>query len=73
MATSAIRAAVHKTANGITLRVRVTPKASRDRIGAIVETPEGPAVRASVRAQPSDAADGRAKAMTFHTSARRTG
>lgn len=36
------------------LRVRLTPKSSRDRIGGIIETPEGPAIQAHVRALPQD-------------------
>ena len=36
------------------LRVRLTPKSSVDRIEGIVETPEGPALQARVRAVPAD-------------------
>jgi|RhiMethySRZTD1v2_1073278.scaffolds.fasta_scaffold1114301_2 uncharacterized protein (TIGR00251 family) len=39
---------------GLLLAVRVSPKASRDGIDGLVDTPEGPAVKVRVRAVPSD-------------------
>jgi uncharacterized protein YggU (UPF0235/DUF167 family) len=42
------------TSNGITLRVRLTPKSSSDRIDGLAETAEGHAVFARVRAVPAD-------------------
>lgn len=40
----------------IDLRVRLTPKAARDSVDALVDTPSGPAVAARVRAVPEDGA-----------------
>ncbi len=42
------------TADGIALRVRVTPKSSRDFVHGTRETADGPAVQVHVRAAPSD-------------------
>lgn len=39
---------------GISLRVRLTPKSSRDEIGGVEATAEGDAVKARVRAVPED-------------------
>ena len=39
---------------GITVRVRVTPKSSKDEIGGLETTADGPAFRARVRAVPAD-------------------
>ncbi|MEQ1576307.1 MAG: DUF167 family protein [Hyphomicrobium sp.] len=39
---------------GLTVRVRVTPKSSRDSIEGIEATAEGPALRARVRAVPAE-------------------
>ena len=39
---------------GVIVRVRLTPKSSKDEIGGIDETPGGPALRARVRAVPSE-------------------
>lgn len=44
---------------GLRLRIRLTPKSSRDEILGLVETAEGPAVAAKVRAVPES---GRANA-----------
>lgn len=41
---------------GLAVRVRLTPKASRDAIEGIEETAEGPALKARVRAVPEDGA-----------------
>lgn len=41
-------------AGGIVVRVRLTPKSSRDAIEGIEETAEGPALKARVRAVPSE-------------------
>lgn len=43
-----------QTSEGVVLRVRLTPKASRDGVEGIEATAEGPAVKARVRAVPSD-------------------
>ena len=40
--------------DGVTVRVRVTPKSSKDGIDGVEETAEGPAFRARVRAIPAD-------------------
>jgi hypothetical protein len=45
-----------RTANGIALRVRLTPRASQARIEGIGATAEGPALLARVRAVPEDGA-----------------
>lgn len=39
---------------GLLLAVRVSPKASRDGIDGLADTPEGPAVKVRVRAVPAD-------------------
>jgi uncharacterized protein (TIGR00251 family) len=39
---------------GLTLTVRVSPKASRDDIDGLADTPEGPAVKVRVRAVPDE-------------------
>jgi uncharacterized protein len=44
------------TADGIVLRVRVTPKSSRDGVEGVQATAEGPAVKVRVRAVPEDGA-----------------
>jgi uncharacterized protein (TIGR00251 family) len=41
-------------AGGLQLRLRVTPKASRDAVEGLETTAEGPAVKVRVRAVPSD-------------------
>lgn len=38
----------------VRIRVRLTPKSSRDEIGGVEETSEGPAFKARVRAVPED-------------------
>ncbi len=43
-----------QTADGLVVRVRLTPKASRDGVEGIEATAEGPAIKARVRAVPSD-------------------
>jgi uncharacterized protein YggU (UPF0235/DUF167 family) len=42
--------------SGLSVRVRVTPKSSRDAIEGIEQTAEGPALKARVRAVPEDGA-----------------
>jgi len=42
--------------DAVELRVRVTPKAARDEICGAEQTPDGPAVKARVRALPADGA-----------------
>lgn len=42
------------TTGGVVVRVRLTPKSSRDAIEGTEETPEGPALKARVRAVPAD-------------------
>lgn len=42
------------TGEGLVLRVRLTPKSSRDAVEGIEATAEGAAIRARVRAVPSD-------------------
>ena len=48
----------------ILLRIRLTPKASDDRIKSVVATPHGPALGISVRALPSDGAANKAMIAT---------
>ena len=43
-----------ETADGIVLRVRLTPKSSRDGVEGVEETADGPAIKARVRAIPSE-------------------
>lgn len=45
-----------ETANGISLRIRLTPKSSRDQIGSVIESAEGDVLQAFVRALPKDGA-----------------
>lgn len=40
------------TGEGVRLRVRLTPKSSRDEIGGVDEGPDGPVLKAKVRALP---------------------
>lgn len=47
---------LQRTKDGVTLRVRLTPKASHDQFGPVIDTPDGPAVSARVRALPRDGA-----------------
>lgn len=42
------------------VRFRLTPKSSRDRIGKLIETADGPAIAAHVRAVPENGAANRA-------------
>jgi len=42
--------------DGLVVRVRVTPKSSRDKIEGVKSTAEGPALKARVRAVPEDGA-----------------
>ncbi len=42
------------TARGVRLLVRVTPRASRDRLEGVVDLPGGPAVKIAVTAPPED-------------------
>ncbi|MCB1504061.1 MAG: DUF167 domain-containing protein [Hyphomicrobiaceae bacterium] len=42
------------TGDGLVLRIRLTPKSSRDAVEGIEDTAEGAAIRARVRAVPSD-------------------
>jgi uncharacterized protein YggU (UPF0235/DUF167 family) len=44
------------TGDGVALRIRVTPKASKDAVAGLGETAEGPALLVRVRAVPSDGA-----------------
>lgn len=43
-------------AGGVELRIRLTPKASRDEILGLEQTADGPAIKAKVRALPADGA-----------------
>ena len=43
-------------AGGLALRVRVTPKSSRDAVAGTIDTRDGPAVKVAVRAIPEDGA-----------------
>lgn len=45
---------------GILLRVRVTPKSSKDVVSGLCETPDGPALQLKVRAVPADGAANKA-------------
>ncbi len=51
--------------DGVVVRIRVTPKSSRDTIEGIESTPEGAAVKARVRAVPSEGAANTALAALF--------
>lgn len=42
------------TYGGVSLRVRLTPKACSDRVETVEDTPDGPALKARVRAVPED-------------------
>lgn len=42
------------TADGVVLRVRLTPKSSKDGVDGLEHTAEGPAIKARVRAVPAD-------------------
>ncbi len=42
------------TADGLRVRLRLVPKSSRDAIEGLEATPEGPALKARVRAVPED-------------------
>lgn len=50
------RLAWSRMADGISLRVRLTPRSSADAICGLVETPDGPALQIKVRALPADGA-----------------
>ncbi len=43
-------------AEGVELRIRLTPKAARDEILGLEQTADGPAIKARVRALPADGA-----------------
>lgn len=45
---------LRQTASGIVIRFRLTPKSSADRVEGLIETAEGPALQARVRAPPSE-------------------
>lgn len=49
-----------ETADGIVLRVRLTPKSSTDSVEGFEATAEGPAIKARVRALPEDGEANRA-------------
>ncbi|HRY07235.1 MAG TPA: DUF167 family protein [Hyphomicrobiaceae bacterium] len=51
--------------DGLVVRIRVTPKSSRDTIEGIETTSEGAALKARVRAVPSDGAANTAVAALF--------
>lgn len=52
-------------ANGVTVRVRVTPKSSRDAVEGIETTPQGDALKIRVRAVPDKGAANVAVAETL--------
>jgi uncharacterized protein len=52
-----------QTAAGIVLRVRVTPKSSRDDVAGLTDTADGPALAVRVRAVPEDGAANQAVAL----------
>lgn len=52
--TRAEKRAWRETAGGLVLRVRVTPRSSREEIGGLDETAQGSALRVKVRAAPAD-------------------
>lgn len=45
-----------ETSDGVVLRVRLTPKGGSDTVEGQATTPEGPAIKARVRAAPEDGA-----------------
>jgi uncharacterized protein len=51
---SAAGAPWRPTAGGVSLRVRLTPKSSRDAIEGVTATADGPVLKARVRAVPED-------------------
>lgn len=46
--------ALRKSVDGLVIRFRLTPKSSSDKVEGLVETAEGSALQARVRAAPSD-------------------
>lgn len=52
-------------AGGVMIRVRVTPKSSRDEVGGIAATAQGPALKVRVRAVPDKGAANTAVAATL--------
>jgi len=52
-------------ADGVTVRVRVTPKSSRDEVGGIEATAQGPALKVRVRAVPDKGAANAAVTATL--------
>ena len=54
-----------KQATALQLRVRLTPKSSRDGIDGLTETRDGPAVKARVRAVPENGAANKALAAVI--------
>lgn len=55
------------TATEVVLRVRVTPKSSRDAVAGLTETADGPALAVRVRAVPEDGAANTAVALAVAT------
>jgi uncharacterized protein len=51
------------TATGLVLRVRVTPKSSRDEVAGLIDTADGPALAVRVRAVPEDGAANRSVSL----------
>jgi uncharacterized protein len=55
------------TATGLVLRVRVTPKSSRDEVAGLTGTADGPALAVRVRAVPEDGAANKAVELAVAT------
>ena len=56
MASRSGDAVCRATPTGIVIRVRLTPRSQRDSVDGLEETPEGPALKARVRAVPESGA-----------------
>jgi uncharacterized protein len=54
-------------ATGLVVRVRVSPRSSRDAVAGLVATADGPALTVRVRAVPADGAANTAVALTVAT------
>ena len=58
--TAPMWASAGQPTGALQLRIRLTPKSSRDAVVGLVQTPEGPAIKATVRAVPQEGAANKA-------------
>lgn len=63
--TTPVWASAGHPAGALQLRVRLTPKSSRDAVLGLVQTTEGPAIKATVRAVPHEGAANKAVVALF--------